>query len=38
LDRAPTVEEALDRALARQGRDATIVVLTHGRKAVLVLA
>jgi len=38
LDRASSVEEALDRALARQGDDASILVLTHGGETVPVLA
>lgn len=38
LDRAASVEEALERALSRQGDDASIVVLTHGGETIPVLA
>ena len=37
LDRAVSVEEALERALKRQGNDASIVVLTHGGETLPVL-
>ena len=38
VDRAESVEAALDKALVRQGREATILVLTHGGETVPVLA
>jgi nickel-dependent lactate racemase len=37
FDRAASVEEALARALERQGSDASIVVLTHGGETLPVL-
>jgi nickel-dependent lactate racemase len=37
LDRAGSVEEALEGALKRQGNDASIVVLTHGGETLPVL-
>ena len=37
LDRADSVEEALERALKRQGEEASIVVLTHGGETLPVV-
>jgi nickel-dependent lactate racemase len=37
FDRASSIEEALDRALWRQGKDASVVILTHGGETVPVL-